>query len=198
MKSFRLMLTILGVAALAGCATVAVNSDYDPGTDFSNLKTYQWASQGPQKTGDPRVDDNSLLHIRIKTAVDSELALKGFQKRITAAPDFVVNYHVSAKDKTDVQSFGPTHYGSGYYGGYRRAGGGFPGSHSVYGSGTVTTFHYTEGTLLIDIIDPKAKKLLWRGTGTKVVDPNATSEQKTATVKDAVAKILAKFPPENQ
>jgi len=189
---------ILVTFFMASCATVSVNTDYDSSADFSKLKTYQWASEGPSKTGDSRIDGNTLLQNRIKNAVDADLTLKGFKKATMGTPDFLLNYHVSAKDKTDVQSFGPTYYGGSYYGNHYGYAGGrhdFAGSYPMHGSSGVTTYHYTEGTLLIDIIDPSTKHLIWRGTGTKIVNPDASSEQKRQTVNDAVQKILTTFPP---
>ena len=192
MKNIEHVFALLLIGLMAGCASVSVNTDYDSSADFTGLKTYSWDTHGPSKTGDSRIDGNTLLQGRITNAVDSTLALKGFRKFSSGTPDFLVNYHVSSKDKTDVESFGPSYYGGSYYGGGYR--GGYAGAHSMYGGG-VTTFHYTEGTLLIDIIDPTTKHLMWRGTGTKVVDPDASSDKKIQVVNDAVAKILTNFSP---
>jgi len=178
---------------MAGCASVSVNTDYDSSANFSDLKTYKWSAEGPAKTGDSRIDGNTLLDGRLRSAIDSALSVKGYQKVSSGRPDFWVNYHVSAKDKTDVESFGPNYYGGSYYGGGYR-GGRYSGAYPMHGGG-VTTFHYTEGTLLIDIIDPSTKHLIWRGTGTKIVNPDANSEQKVQNANSAAQQILASFPP---
>jgi hypothetical protein len=39
------------------------------------------------------------------------------------------------------------------------------------------------------------KELVWRGTGTGALNPNATVEERTANINSAVAQILAQFPP---
>jgi len=182
MKDIKCILILSLIALMAGCATVSVNFDYDPGTNFNNLNTYAWASKGQEKTGDARIDDNTLFHIRIRNAIDTELTLKDFEKREIHLPDFWVQYNVMVQDRADVESFG--HFSSDR-GGDRWGGVG----------GGVTTFHYTEVTLIINISDPQTKNLIWHGTGKAVVDPDASSERKTTQINNAVAQILAKFPP---
>ena len=50
---------------------------------------------------------------------------------------------------------------------------------------------YKEGTLVIDIVDSKSKELVWRGTGTDVLNRSAPAKDLVA----AVEKILEEFPP---
>jgi hypothetical protein len=71
--------------------------------------------------------------------------------------------------------------------GYRVGGwGGWPQTYA---------YDYTEGTLLIDVIDPATMTLLWRGTGTGVVDPTASPQRREQRINDAVDRILDEFPP---
>ena len=177
-QSTALSLVIL---ALAGCARVSVTTDYDRSANFSGLRTYTWRPGKQQGTGDPRID-STLLDARMRAAVDRVLAAKGYQKAAPeATPDFLVGYHAVVRQKTSIQTIN-TWYG------YRvGARGGWPETY---------THDYDEGTLLIDIIDPKTNQLLWRGTGTAVVDPTASPEKRERRINDAVDQILAKFPPQ--
>jgi hypothetical protein len=52
-----------------------------------------------------------------------------------------------------------------------------------------------EGTLQIDILDPTDMKLLWRGAGVSVIDPNASRATREKKINAAVAQILSRFPP---
>ena len=104
------------------------------------------------------------------------MAPKGFRET-TQDPDFLVAFHTGVQDKTDVQSWG---YGYGYWG---------------MGGGGVSTINYQEGTLILDFINPKTKKLIWRGVGKKVVSQKATPEKREKGINDAVEKILNQFPP---
>jgi hypothetical protein len=172
---------LLAALALAGCAAhVAVTADYERSVNFAALRTYGWRPGAQQEVGDPRFD-NTLLDMRVRAAVDRVLSARGYQK---AAPgtmaDFLVGYHAVVRQKTTFQTVNRRY-------GYRVG---------VRGSWPQAYVHdYDEGTLLIDIIDPANMDLLWRGTGTGVVDPQASPEKRERRINEAVDAILAKFPP---
>jgi hypothetical protein len=52
---------------------------------------------------------------------------------------------------------------------------------------------YTEGTLIVDLIDAKEEQLVWRGSGTGVVGNQEKIKEKAG---EAIQKILADFPPQ--
>ena len=54
---------------------------------------------------------------------------------------------------------------------------------------------YDEGVLVIDLKDASKGDLMWRGTGTAVVDQQSKPEELTKGVNEAVEKILSQFPP---
>ena len=90
----------------------------------------------------------------------------------------------------------PYGYGFGYRYGFRRSffgygGYGYPYGGYGYGShGVVTT--YTEGTLVIDIIDAGTNELVWRGSA---VSPMSDETYDAKDINKAVEKILEEFPP---
>lgn len=61
--------------------------------------------------------------------------------------------------------------------------------------GRVDVSHYSEGTLVIDIVDFQEKDMVWRGLGTAVLKGNSNPEKIQAKVDQHVTQILAKFPP---
>ena len=63
----RAILVILSLAAAVACSTLSTSADYDPGTDFSKYKTWDWKDDGSIK--------NELLAKRIEAALDSEPVL---------------------------------------------------------------------------------------------------------------------------
>jgi hypothetical protein len=190
MKTLRLLCPALCVILLSGCAGFDISTDYDPSADFTDLKTWNWHPEPPQKTGDPRIDSNSLLAERIRKAIANQLALQGYQQT-SSNPDFLVGWHASVEDKMDVQYVNNYYgYGHGFYGpcmGWSYWGG--PSYANTY------AYYYEEGTLILDVITPKTNQLIWRGTAKKSVDGTASPEQKQKTIEEAVKKILAKFPP---
>jgi hypothetical protein len=162
------------------CSTVRTSSDYDPTANFASLHTYGWLPENREPTGHPRLD-NPMLHERIHNGIDRALRAKGFAP--SEDPDFAVTYHLSTEQKTDV-----TTYNNAYYGGY-----GY-----VIGFPQTTVRQYEEGTLIIDIIDRHAKKVVWRGSGTRRLREQSGQQDPAELEKrvfDAVDETLADFPP---
>lgn len=168
------------VAAAACGSGISTRSDYDPGAveAIRNYQTYAWLPEPSQDRG------RQLVAGRITAAVDAELAAKGYRK-VARDPDFEVGWHVATDDRVDVQTF------NDYYGyGYRGWGYGGP----VYGQQT-TVRNYTQGTLLLDVVDGDSDQLVWRGTAEGEVDVNASPEERSARINEAVGEILGDFPP---
>ena len=170
-------LAITVVVLLNGCSSMRITSDYDPQTNFAGLRTFDWLSREQQPTGDPRVD-NSLIDTRIRRAVEAQLDSNGFQKRDRKKPDFLVTYHAFLDTKLD---FSRTNERS-RYGGRERG-------------GQVYVRQYEQGTLMLDVIHPTTKELMWRGIAEAVVNPYSTPEKSEKKIREAVRRILERFPP---
>jgi len=146
----------------------------------------------PQKpTGDPRIDDNTILRNRVHTAVDAALSARGFRK-VSSDPDFLVAYHVSLDRQQSVQTLNSYYgyspgWGYGYGASYRP--GYWAGSPETY------VYEYEEGTLILDVVDPKSKELMWRGSAQDEVNFKSTPEKAQAQINEAVNGMLEHFPP---
>jgi hypothetical protein len=194
MNKYKFLAGLFSLVFLTGCFTVSTNSDYDTAVKFSNLKTFGWLP-GPQpKTGDIRLD-NTLLDERIRAAIDRELTAKGYRKIASGEPDFYVRYQPSVEGKIDVVS-APTPYYTTPYGAGYGAYGGYAGGWSSWGGSQTFVDQYDEGTIVVDFADPKTKKLIWRGTASAVVDPDANPAKREERINKAMAKLLKKFPPQ--
>ncbi len=169
-------------ACATGCATVAVSTDYDRSLDFGRYRTFAWLEEKQPLTGDVRLD-NSLLHTRLREAVDEVLAAAGFEKTSSGKPDFRVGYHLSVEQRIDVSTL-ESHYGYGP--GWNRVG---------YGPPTTVVTEYEQGTLLIDVVDTSEDRLVWRGSAEGRVRESATPEEREARMREVVASVLADFPP---
>jgi len=174
----RAILAFLSVAAAAvfACSTLSTGADYDPSTDFSRYKTWDLKE-------DRRSIDNPLLARRIETAVTAELAKKGMTRN-TSNPDFWVAVHGRLSKQTQINTY-DSGWGYGY--GWRYGGGG--------GMSTTTVTEVPVGTLIVDIVDAGKKELVWRGTASDTLNPEASPEKKEQNLQEAMAKLLANFPP---
>ena len=52
-----------------------------------------------------------------------------------------------------------------------------------------------EGTLVIDVVDPKTKHMIWRGTGEKQLVENDSPQDRIDRLERNVRKVLDPFPP---
>jgi len=165
-------ITLITAILLVRCSTVSVMQDYDPDYDFSKLKTFGFLPI-PEDSGIDQLNAN-----RFGDAIKNEMTAKGYT--VSEKADFGVALLFGKQTKTNITSYG---YGYGpYWGRYG-------------GASNIDVSQYDEGTLIIDVIDLNKKELVWRGTGTGALNPNATVEERTANINNAVAQILAQFPP---
>lgn len=176
-KYFFSLISLLTIILLltGGCSSITVQQDYDPEYDFSKLKTFGFIPLSSEAGIDQLSAD------RLSNAIKTELLAKGYT--LSEQADFGIALLFSSKTKTNVQSYGYG-YGYGYYG---RPGYG--------GTGGVDVTQYEEGTLVIDFVDMKENKLVWRGIGSGTLSQSPTVEERTKNVNNAVAQILAQFPP---
>ncbi len=177
------VLAALLVTALCACSTLRVSSDYDPAFDFSGLRSWDWLTDTPAGTVDPRLP-TGLVEERIRAALEKHLAARGYQRSGSGTPDFRVGYHAAVEDKVDVRTI-------------NRASGYGPGWGAGRGLMTSDTYvrEYEQGTLILDVVDSRSNRLVWRGSAQAEVYSYSTPEQREARIDDAVAQILERFPP---
>ncbi|MBC2712234.1 MAG: DUF4136 domain-containing protein [Desulfosarcina sp.] len=177
---------VVTTLVVMGCSGVKVSQDYDPATDFKSMKTFRWAVETQEKTGDPRID-NPLQDTRIRAAVERLLTEKGFIKSADGAPTFLIRYQYVLRQK--IESDG-TSGGIGF-------GIGSSGRHGGIAIGTGNSVReYDEGSLVIDLVDTASDALLWRGTGTQRFTEYDDPAKTTGDINALVEKILAQFPPQ--
>src|SRR5207245_1593702 len=197
MRTTRL-LTAASLLTLGACAPgISVRTALSPDASLRGLHTFR-VQQTPQpkiagavaSTNDPMLV-NSISNRALRTDLTQEFAGLGYVAT-DSNPDFCVAYYASTNQKLDVTYWD---YGYGWrpnwWSGWgRRWGRGWGGDWGI-ASGPVAT-QYTEGTVIVDVIDPKTKNLLWRGQGVAAVPDN--EPQYEQELKKTVAAIVDKFP----
>ncbi len=175
-------LVLFFVLVLTGC-TSKVYIDYDKQADFTKYRTYAW--------GEGTSAQNPLMDRRIVSAIDEQLAGKGFQKS-DVTPDMFVSYHVAT---TKEVSYTTTSYGYGPSWGssYGRYGRGLGMWGVGLSAGTATPVTVVKGTLIVDIYEAEQKLLLWRGTGNDTV--HADPEKVETQIREVLTEMFEKFPP---
>lgn len=165
---------MLFTAAISSCSSIRVAADYDDAVDFSQYKTYGFFKEGIDKAEISDLDKKRILR-----AIDAEFAKKGFTKSET--PDLMVNIMTRTNEQINVNQ---------YYTGWGYGWGWGPG---FWGGNYASVYSYPEGTLYIDLIDPKRKELVWQGMGSGVL--TLDRDEKQERINEFVEKIIAQFPP---
>jgi hypothetical protein len=168
----RVLLPCLLAIATAACSSLSTSFDYDTGADFSSLSAYAWIEDAGSS------EASSLALQRARRAVDEELAKRGYRLD-PQAPDFLVSAHVTSQERVQVTDWG---YSYGRHGAW-------------YGSRDLDVYTYDEGSLVIDVVDPTRRSLIWRGAASRVVDSDWSPEKREEVVREAVQALLADFPP---
>ena len=180
----RTTCVVILALCLSACNAFKVKTDYDQTANFPSFKTFAFA--GPAEMNKGGIYDNSLMQKRIESAVVRQLVGKGLRQVPLDEPqDLRVHYWVGVQDKQRLES-GGTSVGvaRGPYGGY--------GWGAGYGGG-VTTVDYQEGTLILDLIEPTKKQLVWRAT---IVGTLQDSTQENVELgNEAIAKAFQNYPP---
>ena len=168
----RYIFSIIFAFIFIGCSTLEVQNDYDDKYNFSTVKSF--VVKHNVKEG-----ENTLLNDRITNSLEKVLIAKGYQKTQNAELIFV--YHYNIKDKvdirTDYQMVGIRRYG---YGGAMVA--------------TTNSYDYKEGTIIIDALDNKTKKIVWRSVGVLEVEQQKTPKERQEYVYKIISKVMEKFP----
>jgi len=191
MRKLLLLLAVLSLTMLVACDE-KITIDFARDAAFETYNSFAWDNT----TNTSLKEDHPLIHSRLKNSIEHYLA-EGGMVEDTENPDVYVTYHTSTKSEVSVNTTS-TGYGYGpgwgtYYGGYY--GGGMSSSQT-------TISEYDRGTLVIDIWDAAKKELVWRGSGSGVVedDSQKVSKQLDNFVKKMVEeweRIKKKeFPPE--
>ena len=182
-RSVRLLLVAAAVLVLAACATgPRITSDVDPSADFARYRTFAFYS--------PLAIENqgyaTLTSGRTKDAARRQMEVRGYVYD-EKSPDLWVNLNAYMQEKTDVYSTPEVDYD--YYYSYRAR-----GYVAVpYWRDRTDVRQYTEGTLNVDVVDARQKRLVWEGVAVGTVG-RVKPEQRGERIDAAVAAIFATYP----
>jgi hypothetical protein len=182
----RLLPAAALMLALAACSTLQVGSDYDRSASFTNFHTFTIMQRNHER-GD-RGTRNPLVAQRVQDDIKADLTSRGYMYTDDPSQaDFVVDFTVGSRERTDIQS-----YPQPYTGWYGYGGPGWWGG--PYWGNSVDVRQYTEGTLSIDVFDARTHRPVWHGWAKRPLsDSDLNSPEQP--VREAVNSVLAKFPP---
>lgn len=169
MKAMNMSALAAVLSLVGGCVTTSAATS--PNANLASYRTFAfYRADTPKQVAFERSPAGQVVQERIA----ADLQAKGLTET-QENPDLLVAYHSKLQQKTDVTDWG---YGGFYWG----------------GPGDVTVDQYTQGTLIVDFIDPKTKQVVWRGTASAVA--NNPENPDTGKIASAVDKLMKKYPAE--
>jgi len=185
-KTHSVAIGVLAMFALAAsaCAGLRVHSFTERDVEFGRYRTYKFAPGELRSTGDPRLDGNRFFAERIQADVDDMLKARGYEKTTNPRADVLVHYHASVSQEIELNEGRndcvPLTVTSAT-------------ANSV--PDNCRPYIYDAGTLLIDLVDGRSNKLLWRGWAEGAID-GVIADQRALEqrVDESVRRILEKLP----
>lgn len=185
----RIITTFLLLILLSSCSDLQILTSYDDDADFTSYLTFGVVNYDSTQnvSGQPTAYFDRYL----KNQIEKQMKERGYI--LSDNRDLEIYYYVKLNTTSEiVQSSYPSYggyYGNpnyyGYYGGY-----GYGTVGVTIGGPTSRTevIDQTDGTLIIDIVDVRADKVVWQGTAQKSIGDKGTSRRELDEIIDRIFK----------
>ncbi|PHR58505.1 MAG: hypothetical protein COA44_03405 [Arcobacter sp.] len=170
----KTLVLIIGFLIITGCSSLRVNVDYDP--EFNLLEQKSFAIVHHNKEG-----EDTLFNDRFIEALKKDLKAKAYVEVDEGSASLIFVFHVNVESKVDIDTdYQMVGYGRYGYGGHMVA--------------TTRSYKYTKGTLIVDALNPKDNKIVWRAITTDILKSYDTPQQRTAYIQSVVKETMKDFP----
>ena len=178
MQTLRCATVVVAACLLSGCATVSVSSHTEPGLAWSQYRTFEWGAADPLPASDPRFAKDPYFQDRVAGAIEKQMAAKGFERAAPkATPDLLIHYHANIAERIDVDEIDRDH---GY---------------CATADCRPRVTRYEAGAIVVDIIDARTNRLIWRGWARDSVEGVIGNRDRVRhTIDEGVARMFATFP----
>lgn len=191
MKGLVLAIFAFGsVLGLTACETTGPELTVTQASAIAPGSTYAWKpiESVIERGANPAIT-NDMVQERIKTAVETGLAAKGFRQ--VSDPDqatLLVAYFIGLQPHSDVRAAYDGPIGPGACG----FSGCVPGW-GVYGYPSMTgmTVNYTDGTVILDLVDRNSNELAWRAVSKQRVDSTSIAQPRLNAI---FAEMMTSLP----
>lgn len=172
------------LVAFAGCASTGptITSNADPATNFDTLRTFAFVEPlGTDRPGGVRTPlSNQLI-----AAASRELELRGMRRAPEGSQaDMLVNFFVNFEQQIDVRQV-PT--SGGAWRSHRGT------RYGVWRGYETQVRQFTQGSLLIDAVNPERNMLIWEGLAQGRL-PRGTTSIDQMTIDSVVNEVMNAFP----
>ena len=176
MRKLFIAVTILLVVGTVAAAKMKAYVGYDQNVDLGAIQTFDY-----RDTLDTSVIDKAPpVHEMIKLLIIKKLQ-DGGMKRDKENPDVLVTYHT---DEDQVMRMNVTLYQYHYSAGWWWS--------PLWGSG-MDVSSFSQGTLVVDIWNPKTEEIVWRGAVVGVIPENPSPAKAQKTIEKALNLMSKEF-----
>jgi len=187
-------LILISAALLTACSSAPPkpNVDFDSDHNFTLDKKIAFYALSGGVTGNNPTQLTDFQKDRIDTALARALETKGFQVVDSAKDaDLLISWHLNTQEKQDIRTTSSPNYGMSVgYSRYNRY-----AMYSCYScfDTDVRVTEYTQGTFIVDMIDPEPNRSVWRSVTQSKLKGESLKDQ--AAIDRAAMVVLGGFPP---
>ena len=188
-------LIALSVVVLAACSSAPpkANVDYAPDFNFTEVKKIGFYAMSGKTTGANPMGMTDFQKERVDDALSRALEGRGFEVvENTADADLLISWHLNTVEKQDVRTTSSPNYGMSVgYSRYNRYA--MYSCYSCFDNTEVRVTDYTQGTFIVDMIDPEEQKSVWRSVTQSKLKGEALKDQ--SKIDQGALIVLKGFPP---
>ena len=172
----RLTAVTFAALAFAACATMNVSSHVERSVDFAQYHTWDWGPADALPTGDPRLDNNPFFKDYLEGAFEKQFAARHLERATAGTPDLLIHYHANISQRFEVNGVDRSR---GY----------------CYEDCEPRVSDYEEGTLVVDAVDARTNRVVWRGWAQSNVNGVIDNQDRLAAqINEAVTRMMERFP----
>jgi hypothetical protein len=165
--------------ACASSAPPKPHIDFKSDYDFRTVKTFAFLPRRQEAAASTVMSDMTMQ--RVDRGLERALIADGLTLVAAESADILLTWHLVAQERTNVRSYDSM----SYYNGWRCG----PAVSDV------SVREYTQGTFIVDMIDPAINQSVWRGVIEDRLKENPDVEGQQARIDAVAMSMLEQFPP---
>jgi hypothetical protein len=182
------ILLVLLVLAAGPSSAQKVIIEYDHDVDFSGYRKYDW-KEHPFLKKHPESEEFSIGAGLVQSNTNQILMKRGYQP-VDVEPEFYIAQFITARMGQRMHSVPAA---TPYPNAYMWPGSWYTWSGAYFQAWDTEVENYVQGILLLDVVDARTNKLLWRAVCKKKID---NLKERHEDIEDTVKKALKSFPPQ--
>jgi hypothetical protein len=168
-------------------------------TTLATFSSYCWAEDDPREAAlakiEPAGGHYNLFDSSIREVIDADLGRKHYQKTACASADFIIDYRMGLHEDVAVvdETVTDDTHTANPYGVQWRIDDDRSMTYKGLAKPNENVITVRRGTIHIAAFS-NSNKLLWHSSGEKILNDQATEEERRASLKKGIAEIMEEFP----